>query len=175
MEDGIIFGCFLFLSSLLFLDLGPVQMASARDFTTSQWRWSCPVRWIRQKVSIELYQSVVGLMGSYDSECRMIVSVIERNVTCPAPGNCTHIVIATTLRSLPKILLLTSPLDLTRAPCSTVYHSISRIPTQPDAGIRALTLFWIFQIPDTFRSRDRASYLFFKASRLLQNQQFNAN
>jgi len=66
-------------------------------------------------------------------------NVTARHVICPAPGNCTHIVIATTLRSLPKILLLTSPLDLTRAPCATVYHNIRRIPTQPDAGIRALT------------------------------------
>jgi len=61
------------------------------------------------------------------------------HVICPAPGNCTHIVIATTLRSLPKILLLTSPLDLTRAPCATVYHNISGIPTRPGAGIRSLT------------------------------------
>ena len=65
--------------------------------------------------------------------------VTARHMICPAPGNCTHIVIATTLRSLLKILLLTSPLDFTRAPCATVYHNISRIPTQPDAGIRTLT------------------------------------
>jgi hypothetical protein len=35
MEDGITFGCFLFsLLSFSSLDLGPVQMASARVFTT---------------------------------------------------------------------------------------------------------------------------------------------
>jgi len=103
------------------------------------------------------------------------LAVTARHVRCPAPGNYTHIVIATTLRYLPKILLLTSPLDLTRAPCATVYHNSSRIPTQPDAGIRSFTLFSVFQIPDTFRSRDRSSYLFFKASRFVQNQQLNAN
>ena len=54
------FGRFLLVlvsfSSLLFissLDLGPVQMASARVFTTCQWRWSFPVRRIRRKVAIE--------------------------------------------------------------------------------------------------------------------------
>jgi len=71
-------------------------------------------------------------------------NVTARHVICPAPGNCTHIVIAMTLRSLPKILLLTSPLDLTRAPCATVYHIISRIPTQPDAGIRSLTIISLY-------------------------------
>jgi len=67
------FSCFslLFFSSL---DLGPVQMASAWVFTTSQWRWSFPVHRIRRKVAIELYRSVVGLMGSYDCVRRMIVS-----------------------------------------------------------------------------------------------------
>jgi hypothetical protein len=67
MEDGItwMFSCFslLFFSSL---DLGPVQMASARVFTTSQWMWSFPVRRIRRKVALELYQSVVGHMISYE-------------------------------------------------------------------------------------------------------------
>jgi len=67
-------------------------------------------------------------------------NVMARHVICSALGNCTHIVIATTLRSLPKILLLTSPLDLTRALCATVYHISSRIPTQPDTGIHALTV-----------------------------------
>jgi len=61
----------LFFSSL---ELGPVQMVSAEVFTTCQSRWSFPVRRIRQKVAIELYGSVVGLMGSYDSVCRMVVS-----------------------------------------------------------------------------------------------------
>jgi len=44
------FSSLLFISSL---DLGPVQMASARVFTTCQWRWSFPVRRIRRKVAIE--------------------------------------------------------------------------------------------------------------------------
>jgi hypothetical protein len=60
------FSCFsplLFFSSL---DLGPVQMASARVFNTSQRRWSFPVRRIDRKVAIELYQSVAGLMISYE-------------------------------------------------------------------------------------------------------------
>jgi len=42
----------LFFSSF---DLGPVQMASARVFTTSQWMWSFPVRQIRRKLAMELY------------------------------------------------------------------------------------------------------------------------
>jgi hypothetical protein len=69
--------CFsvLFFSSL---DLGPVQMASARVFTTSQWMWSFPVHRIRRKVTIELYQSVAGLMISYDY-------VRGRNVQCFLP------------------------------------------------------------------------------------------
>jgi hypothetical protein len=61
----------LFFSSL---DLGPVQMASARVFTTCQWRWGFPVRRVRRKVAIQLYRSVVGLMGSYNCVRRMIVS-----------------------------------------------------------------------------------------------------
>jgi len=61
----------LFFSSL---DHGPVQMASAWVFTTSQWRWSFPVHRIRRKVAIELYHKVLGLMGSYDCVRRMIVS-----------------------------------------------------------------------------------------------------
>ena len=71
------FSCFslLFFSSL---DLGPVQMASARVFTTSQWMWSFPVRGIRRKVAIELYQSVAGLMISYEY-------VRDRNVQCFLP------------------------------------------------------------------------------------------
>jgi len=78
METGSLLDVFLFLSSLLFfssLDHGPVQMASAWVFTTSQWRWSFPVHRIRRKVAIELYRSVVGPMGSYDCVRRMIVSI----------------------------------------------------------------------------------------------------
>jgi len=67
------FSSLLFISSL---DLGPVQMASAWVFTTYHWRWSFPVRRIRRKVAIELYRSVVGLMGSYDCVRRVIVSFL---------------------------------------------------------------------------------------------------
>jgi len=73
-----LFPSFLF-SSLFFissLDLGPVQMALARVCTTYQWRWSFPVRLMRRKVCIELNQSVVGLMGSYDCVRRVIVSFL---------------------------------------------------------------------------------------------------
>jgi len=69
-------------------------------------------------------------------------TVTARHVICLAPGNRTHIVIATPLRCLPKILLLTSPLDLTSAPCGTIYQNISRIPTQPDTAICALIGSW---------------------------------
>jgi len=65
----LLFLCFLLFSSILFissLDLGPVQMASARVVTVFQWRSSFPGRQISRKVTIELYRSVVGLMGSYD-------------------------------------------------------------------------------------------------------------
>jgi hypothetical protein len=65
MEDGITFRWFL-VSLFSALDLGPVQMASGRVFTTSQWMWSCPMRRINRKVAIELYRSVVGLMISYE-------------------------------------------------------------------------------------------------------------
>jgi len=61
---------------LFLLDFGPVQMASARVFTTCQWRWSLPVPRIRRKVAFELYRSVVGLMGSYDCVRRVIVSFL---------------------------------------------------------------------------------------------------
>jgi hypothetical protein len=80
---------------------------------------------------------------------------------CLAPGTRTDIVIATTLKSLLKILLLTSPLDLPCAPCATINHKISRMPTQPDAGLLARTLFSVYQGQDMFHSRDHASYLVF--------------
>ena len=67
------FSCF---SLLVFssLDLGPVQMASAQVFTTSQWMWCFPVRRIIRTFAIELYQMVVELLGSYDCVRGMIVS-----------------------------------------------------------------------------------------------------
>jgi len=79
MDDEITSGCFLvslFSSSHLWI--------SARFKWHQQGfyhlrisvigRWSLPVRQIRRKVAIELYQSVVGLMRSYDCVHRMIVS-----------------------------------------------------------------------------------------------------
>jgi len=74
METGSLLDVFLFLLCFSSLDHGPVQMASAWVSTTSQWRWSFPVRRIRRKVAIELYWSVVGLMGSYECVRRIIVS-----------------------------------------------------------------------------------------------------
>jgi len=48
METGSIWifstACFPLLLFFSWLDLGPVQMASARVFTTCHWRWSFPVR-----------------------------------------------------------------------------------------------------------------------------------
>jgi len=45
------FSCYslLFFSSL---DLGPVQMASGRVFSTCHWRWSFPMRRIHRKVTL---------------------------------------------------------------------------------------------------------------------------
>jgi len=89
------FSCFslLFFSSL---DLGLVQMASARVFTPSQWMWSFPVHRICQKVAIELYQSVAGLMFSYQYVC-------GRNAQCFLPFpflfSCT---VMQPRRSIPK-------------------------------------------------------------------------
>jgi len=74
----LLFFCsFVTFSSLLFLlDFGPVQMASAWVFTTSHSRWSVPVHQIRRKVAIELYPSLVGLIGLYDCLRRIIVSFL---------------------------------------------------------------------------------------------------
>ena len=71
----LLFLCFFLFSSLFIssLDLGLVQMASAQVFTTCLWRWSFHVRWIRRKVTIELYWSVVGLMGLYYCVCWTVV------------------------------------------------------------------------------------------------------
>jgi len=63
------FSCFslLFFSSL---DLGPVQMASARVLPPpdlSQWEVEFPRAPDPPKGHPERYSSVLGLMGSYDS------------------------------------------------------------------------------------------------------------
>ena len=71
----LLFLCFLLFSAVYFsVDLNPVQMASAWVFTICKLRWSFPVHRICWKVTIELYWSVVGLMGGYNCVCRMIVS-----------------------------------------------------------------------------------------------------
>jgi hypothetical protein len=75
--DGITFGCFCF--SLLFfssLDLGPVQMASARVFTTfgvSQVEVDFPRAPDLPKGYPERCQSVAGRMISYEYVRGMIV------------------------------------------------------------------------------------------------------
>jgi len=121
MEDGITFGRFLvslFSSSLLWISARYKwrRHGFLPPSESIKWRWIFPVRRIRRKVAIELYRSVVGLMGSYDCVRRMIVSFFvslssfllywlwqprrsapkERDnvtarlhVTCPGPGN-TH-------------------------------------------------------------------------------------
>jgi len=78
MEDGITFGCFLlslFSPSLLRITaryrwhqhgLFPLPEAI-------KWWWIFPVHRIRRKDAIELYRSVVRLMGSYDCVRRKIV------------------------------------------------------------------------------------------------------
>jgi hypothetical protein len=77
--DGITFGCFLFLFSLLFfssLDLGPVQMASAWVFATSgvsQVEVDYPRALDLPKGHRESYRLVAGLMISYMYVRGMIV------------------------------------------------------------------------------------------------------
>jgi len=77
--DGITFRCFLFLSSLFCfssLDLGPVQMASARVFATfgvSQVEVDFPRAPEPPKGHPEWYRSVAGLMISYKYVRGMIV------------------------------------------------------------------------------------------------------
>jgi len=77
--DWITFGCFLFLSSLFFfssLDLGPVQMASARVFATfgvSQVEVDFPRAPDPPKGHPERCQLVAGLMISYEYVRGMIV------------------------------------------------------------------------------------------------------
>jgi len=71
MEDGITFGCFLvslFSCSLLGSRPGTngVGMGCYHLWITAKWRWSFPVRRICRNVAIELYQSVAGLMISYE-------------------------------------------------------------------------------------------------------------
>jgi len=141
------FSCFslLFFSSL---DLGPVQMASARVFTTSQWKCSFPVRRIRRKVAIELYQSVAGLMISYryvrgrNARCFLpfpfLVSctVMQPRRSAPKEGDnvtatrgCGRVTailysrLATRLRSLAIILPIHLYLLSLESTFATVYHN----------------------------------------------------
>jgi len=79
MEDPITFGCFLVsLSSSSLLWISARYKWRAHGFLppseSVNWRWIFPVCRIRRKVAIELYRSVVGLMGSYDWVRRMIVA-----------------------------------------------------------------------------------------------------
>jgi len=79
MEDGITFGCLLvsLLSpSLLWISARYKwhQHGFLPGSESIKRRWIFPVRRIRRKVAIELYRSVVGLVGSYDCVRRMIVS-----------------------------------------------------------------------------------------------------
>jgi hypothetical protein len=78
MEDGMTFGCFLvsLFSSLLCISARYKwrRHGFLPPSESVKWRWIFPVRQIRRKVAIELYRSVVGLMGSYDCVRRMIVS-----------------------------------------------------------------------------------------------------
>jgi len=79
MEDGITCGCFLVsLSSSSLLCISALDKWGRHGFLppseSVKLRWILPVRRIRRKVAIELYRSVVGLIGSSDSVRRMIVS-----------------------------------------------------------------------------------------------------
>jgi len=160
----------LLCSSLLFissLDLRPVQMVSAWVFTTCQWRWSFPVRWIGRKVAIELYRLVVGLMGSYDCVRRAVVCLLPfipfpsfllywrwqprrsapkegDNVTATRDlrqGKCQCIYITVTaLRSVSNILPLYSTYILTRSRVQRYYHIIR---LRSSVGVHAST--WILQ------------------------------
>ena len=61
----------MFLSSLLlFFGSRPGTNGVGMGFyhlqITAKWRWSFPVHRIRRKVAIELYQSVAGLIISYE-------------------------------------------------------------------------------------------------------------
>jgi len=51
-RTGSLLDCFFSLLTFSSLDLGTVQMASARVFTTYHWRWSFRVRRIRRKVDM---------------------------------------------------------------------------------------------------------------------------
>ena len=65
--SSLLFSSLLFSSLLFLLDLGPVQMALARVFTTYHWRWSFPVCRIHRKVTLEQYRSVAEFMRLYES------------------------------------------------------------------------------------------------------------
>ena len=79
MEDGITLGCFLVsLSSSSLLWISARYKWRRHGFLppseSVKGRWIFPVRRICRMVAIKLYQSVVGLMGSYDCVRRMIVA-----------------------------------------------------------------------------------------------------
>jgi len=157
------FSCFslLFSSSL---DLGTVQIVSTWVFSTSQWMWSFPVRRIRRKLSIELYQSGPGLVNW---------SEYVRSLKVPCFLRCTRVQFMQPRRSAHKerdnvmarcdsgqvkailysqlalwlssleIILPVPQLTLSRV---HVGNRISwftiRMPTGPNTGVRALTDHW---------------------------------
>jgi len=157
------FSCF----SLLFFycsDLGPVQMASARVFTTCQWRWRFPVCQICQKVAVVLYQSVAGLTISYEyvrgrNSQRFLpfpflfpCTVTQPRRSAPKEGDnvmatcdCSRVTailysrLATRLKSLPMILPLHQCTITGIHVCNRIPPITIRMPIRPFAGIRALT------------------------------------
>jgi len=76
---GSLLDVFLFVPSLLlFFGSRPGTNGVGMGFYHlwgHKWRWIFPVCQIRRKVAMELYRSVLGLMGSYDCVSRMIVSL----------------------------------------------------------------------------------------------------
>jgi hypothetical protein len=81
MEDRITFGCFLvslffFSSAWISARYKSRQHGFLPSPDHSQVEMVFSVRQIHRKVTIELYRSVVGLMGSYDCVRRMIVSFL---------------------------------------------------------------------------------------------------
>jgi hypothetical protein len=170
MEDGITFGCFLFLSSLfLFFGSRPGTNGIGTGFyqlrITAKWRWSFPVRRIRRMVAIELYHSVAGLMISYEyvrsrnEQCFLpfpflfSYTVMQPRRSAPKEGDnvtatcdCGRVTailysrLATRLRSL-AIILPIHLFTITRVHvCNRIPINTIRMPMKPNAGVRALTM-----------------------------------
>jgi len=157
------FSCFslLFFSSL---DLGPVQMASAQVFTTCWWKCSFPVRRIRRMVAIELDQSVAEIKISYEHVRSMnvwcfnfvsfsLVRSMQPRRSAPEQGDnvtttcdCGRVTAILYSRLMMRLgsLVIILPIHLfalTRVHVCNRIHSITiRMPTRPNAGVRAITL-----------------------------------